>query len=158
MSFFYFCVDKRKTVCYFKTVIGVLSQLHTGGDKMIVIDLRSRTPIFEQIKEQILNLINTGELKPDDKLPSVRQLASELELNVNTVKRAYQELESEGVTYSLLGKGVFISKTAVANKTVLENAEKELVRILSSSKAKGVSLERVFELTKQIYEKGDMDD
>ena len=86
-------------MCYFETVIGVLSQLHTGGDKMIVIDLRSRTPIFEQIKEHILNLINTGELKPDDKLPSVRQLASELELNVNTVKRAYQELESEGVTY-----------------------------------------------------------
>ncbi len=145
-------------MCYFGTVIGVLSQLHTGGDKMIVIDPRSRTPIFEQIKEQILNLINIGDLKPDDKLPSVRQLASELDLNVNTVKRAYQELEAEGVTYSLLGKGVFISKTAVANKTVLQNAEKELIRVLSSSKAKGVPLERIFELAKQIYEKGDMDD
>lgn len=157
-QFFIFGVDKLIFICYFETVIGVLSQLHTGGDKMIVIDPRSRTPIFEQIKEQILNLINIGELKPDDKLPSVRQLASELDLNVNTVKRAYQELEAEGVTYSLLGKGVFISKTAVANKTVLQNAEKELLRVLSSSKAKGVSLERVFELAKQIYEKGDMDD
>ncbi len=125
---------------------------------MIVIDPRSRTPIFEQIKEQILNLINIGELKPDDKLPSVRQLASELDLNVNTVKRAYQELESERVTYSLPGKGVFISKTAVANKIVLENAEKELQRILLSSKSKGISFERVIELTKSIYEKGDIDD
>ncbi len=125
---------------------------------MIVIDQRSRTPIFEQIKEQILNLINIGELKTDDKLPSVRQLASELDLNVNTVKRAYQELETERVTYSLPGKGVFISKTAVANQIVLENAESELIRILSSSKAKGISSERVIELTKLIYEKGDRND
>lgn len=125
---------------------------------MIIIDQRSRTPIFEQIKEQILNLINTGGLKTDDKLPSVRQLASELDLNVNTVKRAYQELETERVTYSIPGKGVFVSKTAVANKIVLESAEDELNRILSSSKAKGMSLERVIELAQIIYEKGDMND
>lgn len=125
---------------------------------MILIDPKSRTPIFEQIKEQILNMINTGELKTDDKLPSVRQLASDLDLNVNTVKRAYQELEAERVTYSLLGKGVFVSKTAVANKIVLDNAEKELRRILASSKAKGIPPERIIELTKEIYEKGDTDD
>jgi len=125
---------------------------------VIIIDSRSRTPIFEQIKEQILNLINIGELKPDDKLPSVRQLASDLSLNVNTVKRAYQELETERVTYSIPGKGVFISKTAVANKIVLEGAEAELKRILSSSKSKGISLERVVELAENIYEKGDMSD
>ncbi len=125
---------------------------------MIIIDQRSRTPVYEQIKEQILNLINTGELKTDDKLPSVRQLASDLDLNVNTVKRAYQELETERVTYSLAGKGVFVSKTAIANEIVLESAEKELSRILSSSKAKGISLERVMELTRNIYEKGDIND
>ena len=122
---------------------------------MIIIDSRSRTPVFEQIKEQILNMINTGELKTDDKLPSIRQLASDLDLNVNTVKRAFQELETEKVTYSVPGKGVFISKTAVANEIVLGNAESELNRILSSSKAKGISLERVIELAHNIYEKGD---
>ena len=125
---------------------------------MIIIDQRSRTPVYEQIKEQILNLINTGVLKTDDKLPSVRQLASDLDLNVNTVKRAYQELETERVTYSLAGKGVFVSKTAIANEIVLENAENELSRILSSSKAKGISFERVVELTRNIYEKGDNND
>lgn len=122
---------------------------------MIIIDSRSRTPVFEQIKEQILNMINTGELKTDDKLPSIRQLASDLDLNVNTVKRAFQELEAERVTYSVPGKGVFISKTAVANEIVLGNAEIELNRILASSKAKGISLERVIELAHNIYEKGD---
>lgn len=125
---------------------------------MIIIDQRSRTPVYEQIKEQILNLINTGVMKTDDKLPSVRQLASDLDLNVNTVKRAYQELETERVTYSLAGKGVFVSKTAIANEIVLENAENELSRILSSSKAKGISLERVIELAQNIYEKGDKND
>lgn len=131
---------------------------YTGGDEVIIIDYRSRTPIFEQIKEQIINLINIGVLKPHDKLPSIRQLASELELNVNTVKRAFQELESERVTYSLAGKGVFVSENAVANKIVLENAESELIRILASSKAKGVSLDRVIALANTIYEKGEKND
>lgn len=125
---------------------------------MIIIDPISRTPIFEQIKEQIINLINTGELKTDDKLPSIRQLASELDLNVNTVKRAFQELEEQQVTYSIPGKGVFVSKTAVANEIVLSEAEKELTRILASSKAKGIALERVIHIAEKIYEKGDKHD
>lgn len=121
---------------------------------MIIIDQRSRTPVYEQIKEQILNLINTGELKPDDKLPSIRQLASDLNLNVNTVKRAFQELEAERVTYSLLGKGVFVSPTAINNRIVTDNAEKELLRVLVSSKAKGISLRRVVELAEKTYGEG----
>lgn len=125
---------------------------------MIIIDYRSRTPIFEQIKEQIMNLINTGQLKPDDKLPSIRQLASDLELNVNTVKRAFQELETEKVTYSVPGKGVFISENAIANEFVLNNAEAELQRIIASSKAKGMSADRIIALVNEIYEKGDEND
>ncbi len=125
---------------------------------MIIIDWHSRTPIFEQIKEQILNLINIGELKPDDKLPSIRQLASELDLNVNTVKRAFQELETEKVTYSIPGKGIFVSHTAIANEIVIDNAENELKRILASSKAKGVPAERVIALVNEVYKKGDKND
>lgn len=122
---------------------------------MIIIDYRSRTPIFEQIKEQIMNLINTGELKPDDKLPSIRQLASDLNLNVNTVKRAFQELEAEKVTYAVPGKGVFISQSAIANERVLDNAEAELRRVLTSSKSKGMPEDRIIALIKEIYEKGE---
>ena len=105
-----------------------------------------------------MNLINIGELKPDDKLPSIRQLASDLNLNVNTVKRAFQDLETEKVTYSIPGKGVFISPTAIANEFVLDNAESELKRILASSKAKGVTQERIIALVNEIYEKGDLND
>lgn len=105
-----------------------------------------------------MNLINIGELKPDDKLPSIRQLASDLNLNVNTVKRAFQELETEKVTYSVQGKGVFISQSAIANEFVLYSAEAELKRILASSKAKGVTEERIITLVKEIYKKGDTND
>ena len=122
---------------------------------MIIINPRSRTPIFEQIKEQIINKINLGELKPDDKLPSIRQLASELNLNVNTVKRAFQELETERVTYSVAGKGVFVSEKAIKNELVIENAENELKRVLSSSRARGVSLEQVINIAQNIYEEDD---
>ena len=135
-----------------------ITVIKTGGDEVIIIDYRSRTPIFEQIKEQIMNLINIGELKPDDKLPSIRQLASALNLNVNTVKRAFQELETEKVTYSVPGKGVFISQSAIANEFVLDSAEAELKRILASSKAKGVTEERIITLVNEIYKKGDTND
>ncbi len=125
---------------------------------MIIINQRSRTPIFEQIKEQILGLINSGELKPDDKLPSIRGLSSDLGLNVNTVKRAFQELEAEKVTYSVAGKGIFVSPEALNSTIVKENAESELLRILSSSKSKGIPFQRVCELAKEIYEVGDKND
>ena len=91
-------------------------------------------------------------------MPSIRQLASDLDLNVNTIKRAFQELEEQQVTYSIPGKGVFVSKTAVANEIVLSEAEKELTRILASSKARGITLERVIDIAEKIYEKGDTHD
>ena len=61
---------------------------------MLVIDYRSKTAIYEQIKTQIMELIAVGTLKPHDQLPSIRSLASQLELNFNTVKKAFGELES----------------------------------------------------------------
>ncbi len=64
---------------------------------MLVIDLLSRVPIYEQIKNQIMELIVVGALKPNDMLPSIRALASQLALNFNTVKKAFQDLEADGV-------------------------------------------------------------
>jgi len=100
---------------------------------LIRIDNHSRTPIFEQIKEQILNKITLGELKPGDKLPPIRQLASDLNLNVNTIKRAFNELEEANVIYSVQGSGVFISEKAIANKIILENAQKEFTASVISA-------------------------
>ena len=60
---------------------------------MFVIDTQSKLPIFEQLKKQILEFITIGILSPNDKLPSVRAMASQIGVNPNTVAKAYQELE-----------------------------------------------------------------
>ena len=125
---------------------------------MIIIDLYSRTPIYEQIKEQIIELINKGVYKPLDKLPSIRTMAADLELNVNTVKRAFQDLEAERVVYSLQGRGVFVSGNAVNNEGVKAKAAESLTTAIASAKAKGLTKDEIIALTKKIFEEGDNHD
>ena len=79
---------------------------------MITINYRDGRPIYEQVKDALRRLILTGGLSPDAKLPSVRQLASDLAINPNTIQRAYRELEAEGYLYSVAGKGCFIASQA----------------------------------------------
>lgn len=118
---------------------------------MIIIDYSARTPIFEQIKEQIIFLIQKGALKSDDKLPSIRSLASELGVNVNTVKRAFSDLEESGVVYSEAGRGVFISENAVNNKAVKKEAEEAVLLAVRAACSKGMKREEVNALIDLIY-------
>jgi len=74
----------------------------------IELDLRSKIPIYVQIIAQIKHLIATGMLKPDDQLPTVRQLATELRVNFNTVARAYRLLDEEGLISTQHGRGTYI--------------------------------------------------
>lgn len=76
---------------------------------MITVDMRDRKPIYEQLIENIRTLAVQGHLKPDEHLPSVRQLAAELAINPNTIQKAYAELERQNVIYALPGRGNFIS-------------------------------------------------
>jgi GntR family transcriptional regulator len=73
------------------------------------IDLQSRTPIYEQLYKKITELILKGELKQNDKLPSVRELAKDLGINPNTVSKAFQMLERDKIIYSLAGRGSFVA-------------------------------------------------
>lgn len=66
-------------------------------------------PIHEQLTEKITHLVLSGALEPQSPLPSVREMAAELGVNPNTVQRAYSELERVGVTYSVSGKGRFVT-------------------------------------------------
>ena len=77
---------------------------------MININNRDPKPIYEQVKEQFRKLIVSGVLRVDDKLPSVRELASSLAINPNTISKAYKELEQEGFLYTLSGRGTFINQ------------------------------------------------
>ena len=74
----------------------------------IIISNRSPVPIYEQIKDQVIKQILNDELKEDEKLPSIRQLAKDLKVSVITTTRAYKELEDEGYIVSAHGKGFFI--------------------------------------------------
>lgn len=82
---------------------------------MYVIDLQSRTPIYEQLYRKITELILKQQLKSDEQLPSVRALAKELGVNPNTVSKAYQQLERDGIIYSLAGRGSFVAAANAAN-------------------------------------------
>lgn len=118
---------------------------------MIAIDLRSRVPIYEQIKKQIMELILVGALGPHDQLPSVRALASELQINFNTVKRAFAELESEGVIYTLAGRGCFIAENALGGDDLRRRAAEGVKNAVSSARACGLSRDEVIALVDGIY-------
>lgn len=115
---------------------------------MLLINLNGKESIFEQIKTQIIRFIKLGILKPGDKLPSVRMLASDLGINPNTVARAYGELEKEGIIYTVNKKGVFVAdeqKEAVFNKAAALNA-------ITALKKDGVTKEELLEIIDELYQ------
>jgi GntR family transcriptional regulator len=120
---------------------------------LLHIDIRSRTPIFEQIKHQITELAISGALSPHDAIPSIRSLAHDLKLNVNTVKRAFTELEQAGVIYTLPGRGSFIAETARDNAQLKAKALEELKTALIIARANGVTFEAVQETAACVYER-----
>ena len=79
---------------------------------MFTIDSLSRQPLYEQLIEQLEQLVLTGVLEPGSRIPTVRGLSCELSVNPNTIQRAYRELESEGFIYSIAGKGSFAADRA----------------------------------------------
>lgn len=82
---------------------------------MFQIDPTSRVPIYEQLINNVVRLASVGVLKPDDKLPPVRALASQLGINPNTVAKAYRDLEMRGYIYSSVGRGSFIHPDMTAD-------------------------------------------
>lgn len=121
---------------------------------MFEIDTKSRTPVYIQIKEQIMLLIQLGILKPDEQLPSIRELSKQLSINVNTVKRSFSELEIEGVIYTVAGRGSFVSKDAFSNKQIKENALRDLKDTINSSISKGITKNDILVLLNELYKEG----
>ncbi len=90
---------------------------------MININFRDSRPIYEQVKTTLRKLIVSGAMSPDEKLTSVRELASQLVINPNTIQRAYRELEQEGYIISIPGKGSYANLSAQVD----EGRKKELL-------------------------------
>lgn len=111
---------------------------------MISIDNRSRIPLYEQLSENIKLQIIKGVMQPDEQLPSVRQLAQELTINPNTIQKAYRELEREGFTYSIPGRGSFVQYTENdINKERVKALTTELERIIEELLFLGLTKEEI---------------
>ena len=105
---------------------------------MILIDYSDRRPIYEQVTEKIAELIIRGVLPPESQLPSVRSLAMDLSINPNTIQRAYQELERKGYTYSVPGKGSFVSQRTEYLEEQRENILEEQRRLAEKAMCLGM--------------------
>ena len=120
---------------------------------MIQLDFGDHRPLYEQIKDKIKELIINGVLSENESIPSVRELATSLAINPNTIQKAYKELESEGYIYSLKAKGSFV----VPREEISENSKtNELFESLKSTlkelKFLGTPKGELEEMINKIYE------
>lgn len=119
----------------------------------IAIDYTSDLPMYEQIEACIKANILCGKLQSSDTLPSVRQLAKELNVSTITTKRAYMDLEHEGFIYTVSGKGTFVN-TVDVSKLLLERKDK-LIKEYENMTLKimeaGVTKENIINIIENIY-------
>ena len=119
----------------------------------IIISGKSEKPIYEQIKYQIKKAIILGQLKKDSPLPGLRSLASDLKVSVITTKRAYSELENEGLIYTVAGKGSFVSSIdkKIFYEEGIEKIEEKFKDIIIISQDLKMSKQDLFDILENLY-------
>ena len=119
-----------------------------------VIKTKSGAPIYEQIEMQIKDAIVRRELAEGEPLPSIRSLAADLKISVITTKRAYEDLEKEGMIYSVPGKGFFVDNPDLdyleEKRTV--NMEAELLEFIRKAKASGLEKQAMLDMVDILWE------
>lgn len=120
----------------------------------IIVSNDLKEPIYERITRQIRAHILSGELKEGEALPSIRNLAKDLQISVITTKRAYEELEKEGLIYSIVGKGSFVAEQNIEliREKKLRAVEEQLTTVIVYSKEINISLSELIELLTIMYE------
>lgn len=113
---------------------------------MIVLDYWDSRPLYQQVKDSLRRMMLTGLLEPDEKLPSVRSLATQLAINPNTIQRAYAELEAEGYIYSVAGRGSFVSAGDGEHLRRIAELTGRLVPLLEELKSLGYTREQLLVL------------
>ena len=110
--------------------------------------------IYEQIINQLKNAIVSGQLQAGEALPSIRNLAADLSVSVITTKRAYEELEKEGLIRSVAGKGFYVCEynTDYLQEKQLMILEKRLGEVISEVKQAGISKKDFLEMAMTLYE------
>lgn len=120
---------------------------------MVMLNMKSGVPIWEQIRDSFKKQILAGVLSAGDKLPSVRTLASELGINPNTIQRAYTDLENSGFVYTVSGRGCFVSEKNEASLITEQNSRiNELKKALRLVREAGVSKSAVAEIIEKEWQ------
>ncbi|MDR2531801.1 MAG: GntR family transcriptional regulator [Oscillospiraceae bacterium] len=107
---------------------------------MFSISIKGGLPIYEQLCRRITELISTGVMQKDEKLPAVREVAKQLGVNPNTVQKAYHALEQQGLIYSVPAKGSYVSSSEEGVISLRKNAMKNFTE--SVKNALGCGIER----------------
>jgi len=121
------------------------------------LDMQSRMPIYEQLKNKISELVMMGILGPDDQLPTVRSFARDLGVNPNTVQKAYQELERDKIIYSVAGRGSYISPEIAGSGMLQQRYVQKVMAALQQARQCGIQKERMLQAVQEAY-KEDKDD
>jgi len=123
---------------------------------MFLVNPRSKQPLYEQLVEQLRRQIVLGGMKAGAAMPSVRQLATELGINPNTIQKAYRRMEEEGMILSLPGKGSFISDD-LADMLLKqrEDQRSKAKQMLQSCRETGLTKEEITQMVEEIYKEGD---
>jgi GntR family transcriptional regulator len=116
----------------------------------MTMDFAKDRPIYLQLVESICGDVIKGQLKPGDKLPSVREYAIETGVNVNTIQRVYKELETMALTETRRGQGTFITMDQVIIDDVRQKMKEQVaVQFISSIESFGFSVDEIIEILKQ---------
>lgn len=120
----------------------------------IIISSSSNLAIYEQIMNQIKTAIINKDVVAGDALPSIRALARDLQISVITTKRAYEELEKEGLIYSKSGKGFYVNEqnTNLLKEKKITMIESHLSEIIKECKAAGLTLEDIKDIIDVLYQ------
>ncbi|MBQ7794669.1 MAG: GntR family transcriptional regulator [Clostridia bacterium] len=120
---------------------------------MFQLDYGDHRPIYEQIKEKFAELIISGALRENDKIPSVRELAGTLAINPNTIQKAYRDLESDGYIYSVRAKGCFVApRQQVVKRSDTAEILTEYRTLVDKLKFLGVPQEELVKILGEEYE------
>ncbi|MEH2944262.1 GntR family transcriptional regulator [Lachnospiraceae bacterium KK002] len=120
----------------------------------IIISNTSNLAIYEQIVRQIKDAVIAGDLREGEPLPSIRSLARDLQISVITTKRAYEELEQEGLIYPVAGKGFYVSRqnTSMLKEKRIQMLEEELGKLAVEWKKAGLSREDMMDYIEVLFE------
>ena len=118
---------------------------------LVTLDNRDLRPLYLQIMDEIRRAIVVGKLKPEDPLPSVRDLASELAINPRTVSQAYQELEREEVVYVKRGQGTFVAPSVKKNTRERENLARTVAKhALLEARRSGLDVDELISTLREV--------